>query len=100
MYIYLVIYTVSEDNMRGLDLIRWEMALTPGDIVSARFTNCGHYYQFRAEIVRVNAKSVNVRPVGGSVYPTDPPGRTFNIKRMMATGHSVNNGVFPLGGVE
>ena len=85
--------------------VSFEEGLKLGDTIEARWTNCYCYYQARAEIVRVNAKSVRVRLLEAvpAAWGPDgyPAGFEISIPRFnpLSPGRgrwSINNGVFPI----
>lgn len=86
--------------MRNLDELKrqllFEKRLEPGVVVRARWTNSGHYYEAKAEVVCYNLKSFRVKllePVDG--YPA---GQHLNIPNLndILGRWSVNNRLIPL----
>jgi hypothetical protein len=87
-------------ELRGMaeamkELHAWERTLAPGMKVSARWTWSHGCYETKAEVVRVNEKSVRVRLTAGNTYL--PSGRELTLP--LGSGYtdrwSWNNGVFP-----
>lgn len=73
----------------------WERGLNPGDVVEARWTNCHSYYVAKAEVVRVNQKSMRVKLVDG-IEDRYPAGHELSIATFMSMDRwSINNGAFP-----
>lgn len=60
------------------------------DVVAARFTNCGHVYEFRGRIV---GKTLNYWKVEAieSPYEGEKPGRVFHISTIRGRTYSANN---------
>ncbi len=72
---------------------RFEDKLKPGDIIEARFTNCGGYYAYPAKVIRVNRSSIRVAfTVEQRGWPI---GHETVIPRWTAGTYSVNNCVAP-----
>lgn len=77
-------------------LIPWEETLRCGDIVQARFSIRGAYFEFFGEIAKINPKSFRVVLRDTSVN-SDFDGEEVPVPRRLSSAFSVNKGVFPLG---
>lgn len=80
--------------------IAFDAALTVGQRVMARWTNCGNYYARTGTIVKVNRGSVRVEltnPYGGW-----PAGHVVSVPRMSGgrrginPAYDCNHGAFPI----
>jgi len=84
--------------------IEFDRNLTLGQAVEIRWTNCGRMYRSQAHISKINAKTVRARlflPIFED--PNDyqsgvryPGGQEIIVPRILTTGQSDNNGVFPV----
>ena len=78
-------------------LLNWEVNLKIGDLVEARAIIEGKYYHYIGEIIKINPKSVRVKPaeltdLGYFIHRNEPA----TIPKRLSSRFSENNGVFPL----
>jgi len=82
------------------EIIRFESSLKPDQIVKALWTWCGGYYGAKAQVERVNKKSVRVRLLEAvkSCYAggTWPEGYRINVPLFSSSRWSANNRVCPV----
>ena len=82
-------------------VFQFEDRLTEGDVVEARWTNSHRYFTARADVVRINARTVRVvlaedvgpYPVGHEIVCE----RVTQLLSQSGPRWSINNGVFPHG---
>lgn len=74
--------------------VLWEKEVKVGDLVIAKWTNCGNYYETEVEVDKINEKSYVTlvkRPTGG--YPV---GHVIRVPRVQSRTWSRWNRLFPL----
>ncbi len=61
-----------------------------GQLVEARFTNCGRFFQFPGKVVGEAKRFWKVESIV-SPYPEEAAGRVFHIAKLGARNYSDNN---------
>ncbi|MFX0102508.1 MAG: hypothetical protein ACFFCS_23275, partial [Candidatus Hodarchaeota archaeon] len=93
---------VRTSKKKHEDLLDWEANLKIGDFVDARFTKEGRINRYIGEIIKVNLKSVRVKPADIDAYKPGlyiqhfPYREPFTIPKRSSSKFSYNNGVYPL----